>query len=181
VTRTERTAVLGGTFAPSTTGTALLHSAFQTAGHVVVGLTSTALAEQTRSDPSDVELLGPFSKRRAALDDELGRLSGAYAASYEIVELTDNGSTTASGHSRSTPRRSWWQRTASASAVLASATAKSTSTAACRRVPNDVLLGVNGGIGDHSLPAVPRHCCRLTGRSRRDETVNCRGRHRPDT
>jgi len=99
VTRIQRTAVLGGTFTPIHNGhRALLHSAFQTAshvgegdGHVVVGLTSTALAGQTRSDPSHVELLGPFSTRRAALDDELGRLSGAYPASYEIVKLTDTG------------------------------------------------------------------------------------------
>lgn len=97
MTDTERTAILGGTFTPIHNGhRALLHEAFQTAshdgagdGHVVVGLTSTTLAERTRSDPSHTDLLGPFAKRRAALDAELDRISGAYTASHEIIELTD--------------------------------------------------------------------------------------------
>jgi pantetheine-phosphate adenylyltransferase len=97
VTDTERTAILGGTFTPIHNGhRALLHEAFQTAshvgtgdGHVVVGLTSTALAERTRSDPDHVDLLGPFEKRREALETELDRIRGAYTASSEIIELTD--------------------------------------------------------------------------------------------
>jgi len=97
VTDTERTAILGGTFTPLHNGhRALLHEAFQTAshdgpdaGHVVVGLTSTALAKRTRSDPAHAELLGSFDERRAALDAELDRVCGAYTASYEIIELTD--------------------------------------------------------------------------------------------
>ena len=97
VTSSERVAILGGTFTPVHHGhRALLHRAFQTAshdgdgdGHVVVALTSTALAKQTRSDPAHEELLGPFEERRASLDAELDRLSGAYTASYEIIELED--------------------------------------------------------------------------------------------
>ena len=99
MTRTDRIAILGGTFTPVHNGhRALLHKAFQTAshdgdgdGHVIVGLTSTALAERTRSDPSHVDLLGPFEKRRANLDAELDRMGGAYTASYEIIQLTDTG------------------------------------------------------------------------------------------
>jgi pantetheine-phosphate adenylyltransferase len=97
VTDTERTAILGGTFTPIHNGhRALLHKAFQTAshdgdgdGHVVVGLTSTGLARETRSDPAHVELLGSFEDRRAALGAELDRMGAAYTASYEILELTD--------------------------------------------------------------------------------------------
>jgi pantetheine-phosphate adenylyltransferase len=97
VTDTERTAILGGTFTPIHNGhRALLHEAFQTAshdgpgdGHVVVGLTSTALARETRSDPAHAEMLGPFSERRAALAAELDRIGGAYTASWEVIELTD--------------------------------------------------------------------------------------------
>jgi pantetheine-phosphate adenylyltransferase len=97
VTDTERTAILGGTFTPIHNGhRALLHKAFQTAshdgdgdGHVVVGLTSTDLARETRSDPAHVDLLGPLADRRAALETELDRMGAAYTASYEIIELTD--------------------------------------------------------------------------------------------
>jgi pantetheine-phosphate adenylyltransferase len=97
VTRTDRTAILGGTFTPVHNGhRALLHEAFQTAshdgpgdGHVIVGLTSTALAKETRSDPAHAELLGPFAERRAALAAELDRIADAYTASHEIIELTD--------------------------------------------------------------------------------------------
>lgn len=93
----ERKAILGGTFTPIHDGhRALFHAAFQTAshdgdgsGHVVVALTSTDLAEHTRSDPSHARLLGPFEQRRETLDAELERLSAAYAASYDIVELED--------------------------------------------------------------------------------------------
>jgi pantetheine-phosphate adenylyltransferase len=95
----ERITVLGGTFTPIHNGhRALLHEAFQTAshvgdgdGHVIVGLTSTELAERTRSDPSHVELLGSFDDRREALDTELDRIARAYTASYEIFSLEDTG------------------------------------------------------------------------------------------
>jgi pantetheine-phosphate adenylyltransferase len=91
----ERTAILGGTFTPIHNGhRALLHKAFQTAshdgvgdGHVLVGLTATALAKETRSDPSHAAMLGPFEERRATLDGELDQLDDAYTASYEILEL----------------------------------------------------------------------------------------------
>lgn len=97
MTDTRHTAILGGTFTPVHNGhRALLHKAFQIAshhgdgdGHIVVGLTSTDLAEKTRKDPSHAELLGPYRKRYADLDAELGRMAGAYTASYEIVRLED--------------------------------------------------------------------------------------------
>ena len=93
----ERISILGGTFTPIHDGhRALLHAAFQTAshdgdgdGHVVVALTSTRVARQTRSDPAHAEMLGSYEQRRENLDDELGRLSGAYTASYEIQKLVD--------------------------------------------------------------------------------------------
>lgn len=95
----ERIATLGGTFTPVHNGhRALLHKAFQTAshdgsgdGHVIVGLTSTALAERTRSDPAHAELLGSFRDRHETLDAELDRMDDAYTASYEIIQLKDTG------------------------------------------------------------------------------------------
>jgi pantetheine-phosphate adenylyltransferase len=97
VTRSERTAILGGTFTPIHNGhRALLHTAFQTAshdgvgeGHVIVGLTDSAVATQTRSDPDHAAALGPFEDRRGELDDELSKLAQTYTASYEIVRLED--------------------------------------------------------------------------------------------
>jgi pantetheine-phosphate adenylyltransferase len=96
MTEMERTAILGGTFTPLHNGhRALLHTAFQAAnhgaggsGHVIVGLTETDLAKETRSDASHVELLGPFQKRYETLDAELERIGAAYDASYEIIKLS---------------------------------------------------------------------------------------------
>jgi len=92
----ERTAIVGGTFTPVHDGhRALLHATFQTAshdgegaGHVIVALTSTDFAERTRS-PAHAEFLGPFEERREALEEELGRIGGAYTASAGIVRLDD--------------------------------------------------------------------------------------------
>lgn len=86
------------TFTPIHNGhRALLHTAFQTAshdgdsnGHVIVALTSTTLAKQTRSDPAHAELLGPFHKRRKSLATELDHVNDAYSASYEIIQLEDS-------------------------------------------------------------------------------------------
>lgn len=97
MTRSERIAILGGTFTPVHNGhRALLHTAFQTAshdgageGHVVVGLTDSDVAKETRSDPDHATALGPFDDRRATLDDELSHLAETYTASYEIVRLED--------------------------------------------------------------------------------------------
>jgi pantetheine-phosphate adenylyltransferase len=97
VTDSERIAILGGTFTPIHNGhRALLHKAFQTAshdspddGHVVVGLTASALAEQTRSQAGHSAHLGDFEARRDALDAELAGLGAAYSASYEIIRLED--------------------------------------------------------------------------------------------
>jgi pantetheine-phosphate adenylyltransferase len=102
--RDDRVVVLGGTFTPIHNGhRALLHKAFQTAshdgagdGHVVVGLTSTALAAETRSDPSHADMLGSFRERRATLDGELDRQAEAYTASYELVCLEEPGGPAAS-------------------------------------------------------------------------------------
>ncbi|MFC6942432.1 pantetheine-phosphate adenylyltransferase [Salinirubellus sp. GCM10025818] len=67
---------------------------FQTAsqdgdGHVIIGITPTGLAKQTRSDPAHVELIEPFEKRRSNLETELDRMKGAYTASYEVIRLKD--------------------------------------------------------------------------------------------
>jgi pantetheine-phosphate adenylyltransferase len=93
----ERVAILGGTFTPIHNGhRALLHSAFQTAshdqpcdGHLIVGLTSSDVSTETRSDPNHVDTLGSFTERREALDHELDGMAEAYTASYEIIELKD--------------------------------------------------------------------------------------------
>lgn len=97
MTRSERTAILGGTFTPIHNGhRALLHTAFQTAshdgsdeGHVIVGLTDSSVAKQTRSDPNHASKLGPFEDRKDRLDEELSKLADTYTASYEIVRLED--------------------------------------------------------------------------------------------
>ncbi|AEM58328.1 phosphopantetheine adenylyltransferase [Haloarcula hispanica N601] len=93
----DRTAILGGTFTPIHNGhRALLHKAFQTAshdgrgdGHVIVGLTSSKLATETRSDPGHAEQLGAYDDRHAALDAELAQLGESYTATYEILQLED--------------------------------------------------------------------------------------------
>lgn len=96
MTGDERTVVLGGTFTPIHDGhRALLHKAFQTAdhhegdGHVIIGLTSSDLARQTRSNPEHAEMLGSFDERRRELESELERWADAYTADYEIQELED--------------------------------------------------------------------------------------------
>jgi len=94
VTERERIAILGGTFTPIHNGhRALLHKAFQTAshdgdgdGHVIVGLTASGLAEQTRGSGAD---LGDFELRRETLESELADLSEAYTASFETLRLED--------------------------------------------------------------------------------------------
>ena len=93
----ERIAILGGTFTPIHNGhRALLHKAFQTAshdgsgdGHVIVGLTASDLAEQTRSDGAHAAQLGSFADRRETLEAELSQLSTAYTASFETLRLED--------------------------------------------------------------------------------------------
>ena len=93
----DRIAILGGTFTPIHNGhRALLHKAFQTAshdgpgdGHVIVGLTASDLAEQTRSNGAHAAQLGPFERRREVLEAELDSLSTAYSASFETLRLED--------------------------------------------------------------------------------------------
>lgn len=97
MTGSDRTAILGGTFTPIHNGhRALLHKAFQTAshvgaddGHVIVGLTSSQLATETRSDARQLDQLGDYEARRADLETELETLKEPYSASYEIVRLED--------------------------------------------------------------------------------------------
>lgn len=95
MTERDRAVILGGTFTPIHNGhRALLHKAFQTAshdgpgdGHVIVGLTSSELATQTRSNPSHADLLGAFEDRRDSLVAELEAISEAYTATFEVVEI----------------------------------------------------------------------------------------------
>lgn len=99
MTGSDRTAILGGTFTPIHNGhRALLHKAFQTAthdgpsngnGHVIVGLTSSDLATETREAAGHAERLGTYEDRHAELKRELDILAETYTASYEIVKLED--------------------------------------------------------------------------------------------
>jgi pantetheine-phosphate adenylyltransferase len=97
VTGSDRTAILGGTFTPIHNGhRALLHKAFQTAthdgqgeGHVIVGLTSSALATKTRGNEAHANQLGSYDDRQEGLAAELDILVDTYTASYEIVKLQD--------------------------------------------------------------------------------------------
>ncbi|MXR52254.1 pantetheine-phosphate adenylyltransferase [Halovenus sp. WSH3] len=97
MTGSDRTAILGGTFTPIHNGhRALLHKAFQTAshdgpgdGHVIVGLTSSKLATETRENTEHAEQLGSYDQRRETLAAELDILAETYTASYEIVKLQD--------------------------------------------------------------------------------------------
>lgn len=97
MTGSDRTAILGGTFTPIHNGhRALLHKAFQTAthdghgdGHVIIGLTSSDLATETRDRTGHAERLGTYEDRRAELQGELDILAETYSASYEIVKLED--------------------------------------------------------------------------------------------
>ncbi|WP_336327821.1 phosphopantetheine adenylyltransferase [Halovenus sp. HT40] len=97
MTGSDRTAILGGTFTPIHNGhRALLHKAFQTAshdgegdGHVIVGLTSSDLATETRGNSKHAKQLGSYPNRREALAGELDILAETYSASYEIVKLQD--------------------------------------------------------------------------------------------
>ena len=97
MTGSDRTAILGGTFTPIHNGhRALLHKAFQTAthdgpgdGHVIIGLTSSDLATETRDSAGHAKRLGSYEDRRAELQRELNILAETYTASYEIVKLED--------------------------------------------------------------------------------------------
>jgi pantetheine-phosphate adenylyltransferase len=97
VTGSNRTAILGGTFTPIHNGhRALLHKAFQTAshdgngdGHVIVGLTSSSLATETRGNEAHAKQVGSYEGRREGLAAELDILADTYTASYEIVKLQD--------------------------------------------------------------------------------------------
>ncbi len=97
MTGSDRTAILGGTFTPIHNGhRALLHKAFQTAthdgsgdGHVIIGLTSSDLATETRDSASHAKRLGTYEDRHAELQRELDILADTYTASYEIVKLED--------------------------------------------------------------------------------------------
>lgn len=77
---------LGGTLDPIHDGhRALFRRAFEL-GDVTVGLTSDELAKQTRHADRYVR---PFEERKAALAEELERLSATHDRSFEIRKLED--------------------------------------------------------------------------------------------
>jgi pantetheine-phosphate adenylyltransferase len=77
---------LGGTFDPVHDGhRALFRRAFAL-GDVTVGLTSDALAQQTRHTERTVR---SFDRRKADLADELADQADPYGRSFEVMELDE--------------------------------------------------------------------------------------------